>query len=241
MTRSFQRLAALASATLCILLCMHGMAVAQSFRVLVSTDNRQLRSMVLDVTGYSTSPSGSEETLRQEALDDARRRALEIARKDLQGKIDSRHLNMHLAFLGEPEVAPMQGLDAGGKERSAEQIARTAVFIHSAEKMEVPRHSGGAAAPAYALSVTAEVVYVLQPTDGEESQLQKPPPLPMAKPGQSPSRLKGEAGKKICEDAEESMAKQILDALTTGGADKSGIGGSETTLGSGQNGSENAP
>ncbi|QJT08312.1 hypothetical protein [Oceanidesulfovibrio marinus] len=245
MTRSFQRLAALALITASILVCAHGTAVAQSFRVLVSTDHRQLRSMMLDVTGYSTSPRGSEETLRQEALDDACRRALEIARKDLQGKIDSRHLKMHLAFLGEPEVAPMQGPSAGNKAPSAGQIARTAVFIHSAEKMEIPRHTGGDAVPAYALSVTAEVVYVLQPTDADENHLQKPPPLPMAQPGQSPSRLKGEAGQKIREEAEESMAKQLLEAITSGGADESGIDGSDMALpgygGRGQNGSGNAP
>lgn len=215
MIRYLPRIAVLLAAVLCFALGNADAAKAQRFRVLVSTDDRQLRSVVLEVTGYATSPSGQEEVLRQEALDDARRRALELARADLLGKIESRNLNLRLAFLGEPAVAPLSEMDANRAEPSQNDIARTAVFVHSAEKIDLAGTAGNAGDP-YSLTVTAEVVYVLQPTDEDANRLRKPPPLPMAAPGQSPSRLKGEAGRRVREEAEDSMARQLLEALTGG-------------------------
>jgi hypothetical protein len=190
---------------------------AQSFRVLVSTERRQLRSMQLEVTGYATSRTGSEEQLRREALDDARRRAVAVARENLEGKIASRGLDLHLAFLGEPGVMPLQeSAGASPAASSAEAVARTAVFIHEADRLGITPTADEVNSP-FALTVRAEVVYVLQPRAGEEADRpKKPHPLPMAPAGESPARLEGEAGRKIREDAEKDMARQLLEALTTG-------------------------
>lgn len=223
MNRSLLRLAALLFIATCFTHALHTTAEAQRFRVLVSTDTRQLRSVVLDVTGYATSPNGPEHLLRREALDDARHRALELARKDLLAKIETRNLNLHLAFLGEPEVAPLDQIRGGKDEPATANITRTAVFIHSAEKVELTE-TGERSGNNYSLSVRAEVVYVLQPTGEKQDRLRKPSALPMTPPGQSPSRLEGEAGRQVREEAEESMARQLLEALTKGG-NGTGTGG----------------
>lgn len=228
MIRSFLRLAALLLVSAYVTHALHGAAEAQHFRVLVSTENRQLRSMILDVTGYATSPDGPEEKLRREALDDARRRALALAREDLQAKLEARNLKLHLAFLGEPEVGPLAENRGNQHKPSPEDIARTAVFIHNAEKLALTG-TGDRSAGVYSLSVRAEVVYVLQPTSEPQNTLRKPPPLPMTPPGQSPSRLDGDAGRQMREEAEESMARQLLEALTKGG-NNTGVDGQPSPL-----------
>ncbi len=207
-----RRAAALACLLLATLLATTP-AHAQRYRLLVNGQDRQLRSVQLETQGFAASRSGPEAVLEREAVLDAKRRAVAQARADLETKLADRGLAMELVFLGESAMTPHRpDAQAVLDELDDEAVWDATVFIHSVEPLAATRRTGDPETT-YGVTVRAEVVYIIQKA-GAPPLLRKPPPLPMAAPGQSPQRLDEDSAAAVREEAAESMAQRLLEALT---------------------------
>ncbi len=115
-------------------------ALAQSYKVFISTPQRQLRSIILSVNGFSQPVAGNATrgNRREQALADARRQALETARATLEWRIRQKNAPVVWSCLGAP-----------GKE------ADVSVFVHEETDL------GAVAGDRAGVSIKAEVAYVV--------------------------------------------------------------------------------
>ena len=127
----------LAVAALIAATCPHP-ALAYEWRVFIQTEQRQLRSMVLETDGVSTLPADSpREEQHRAALDDAVNNALDTARQELEREIARLNPDVRLSFLGEPEHPEL------------------AVFVLRQDELDAPEGQG------LRVHIQAEVAYVL--------------------------------------------------------------------------------
>ncbi|THB69611.1 MAG: hypothetical protein D6E12_04415 [Desulfovibrio sp.] len=117
-----------------------------SWEVYIQGETRQLRSLALNATGLSDLAAEADiKEHRAAALADAKRRALAMARAELEQEIARRNPDVRIQFLGEPN-APEQ-----------------AVFIHRVTELSPTEGQN------FQVEILAEVAYVVLLPDSDAS------------------------------------------------------------------------
>ncbi|GAB7081795.1 hypothetical protein [Megalodesulfovibrio paquesii] len=159
--------------------CLTTPALALSFRVLLITPERELRSARLVVQGRSTLPESATATAHtQSALTQARKQALAQVREDLQTKLRQRNLGLALTFPGQPA-------NATRPPEEDDYVLREAVYLHRVTEL------GAIAGQGPAVEAELEVVYTLhrnatipveRAAPSPVSPVPTVPPLPLTSP-----------------------------------------------------------
>ncbi len=142
----------------CLLLCGTALSSwAISYRVLVSTEERQLRSGRLVARGQSALPASANATAQTtSATEAAVRRAIARVREDLEAKLRSRGLTFLLRFPGQPPAAFANATVSPGQVENDPAVLGAAAYIHKVTDIGTMGQQGKT------VEVDVEVVYIMQ-------------------------------------------------------------------------------
>lgn len=152
----------------CLLVMDASTSWAISYRVLVSSEAKQLRTARLRVQGQSTLPASANATAHKaSATDAAVGKAIARVREDLEGKLRQRKLELELVFLGAPPQPDGQNArdttdarDTMHPEHLA-AVRKTAAFIHRVDDLDSPPGQSPQ------VEVDLDIVYILQQLEAD--------------------------------------------------------------------------
>ncbi|AGW12242.1 hypothetical protein [Megalodesulfovibrio gigas] len=160
-----------ATAAMLVLLTVAALpAQAITYRLLIATPERELRTARLAVQGSSTLPADAAQAAQEtSALAQAVRQAVTKVREDLENKLRNRKLELTLTF-------PGQDTAASRLPEEDDAVRRAAVYVHRVVNL------GAIAGQGLAVEADVEVVYALArnaTTPVERPAAQAPPALPL--------------------------------------------------------------